>query len=48
VWDAEEEYGDVEEALEGASKPFFMTAALRDVVHKYVLWNVAVMGSWLR
>jgi hypothetical protein len=48
VWDAEEEYGDVEEALEGAGKPFLMTAALRDVAHKYVLQNVAVMEPWLR
>jgi hypothetical protein len=48
VWDAEEEYGDVEEALEGVGKPFFMTAALRDVAHKYVLQNVVVMEPWLR
>jgi hypothetical protein len=48
VWNMEEEYNDVEEALEGAGKPFFMTAALWDVAYKYVLRNVAVMGPWLQ
>jgi hypothetical protein len=47
VWDAEEEYGGVEEALEGVGKPFFMTAALRDIAHKYELRNVPVMEPWL-
>jgi hypothetical protein len=48
VWNADEEYGDVEEALEGAGKPYVMTAALRDIAHEYVLQNVAVMQPWLR
>jgi hypothetical protein len=48
VWDADKEYGDVEEALEGASKPYVMTAALRDIADQYVLQNVAVMQPWLR
>jgi hypothetical protein len=43
VWDAEEEYGDVEEVLEGARKPYLMTTELRDVVHQYVLHNISVM-----
>jgi hypothetical protein len=47
VWDTKEEYSDIEEALEGAGKPFFMTAALRDIAHKYVLRNVPVMEPWL-
>ena len=37
VWDAEEEYGDAEEVLEGAGKLYLMTLELRDVVYKYVL-----------
>jgi hypothetical protein len=48
VWDADEEYGDVEEAVEGAGKPYMMTSALRDIAHKYVLRNVAVMQPCLR
>jgi hypothetical protein len=48
VWDAEEEYGDVEEVLEGAGRPYVLTAALRDIAHKYVLRNVAAMQPWLR
>jgi hypothetical protein len=43
VWDAEEEYGDIEEVLEGAGKPYLMTAELRDVAHQYVLRNIFVM-----
>jgi hypothetical protein len=43
VWDADEEYGDVEEVLEGAGKPYIMNAALRDLAHQYVLTNVALM-----
>jgi hypothetical protein len=43
VWDADEEYGDVKEALEGAGKPYVMIPALRDIAHQYVLRNVAVM-----
>jgi hypothetical protein len=33
VWDAKEEYGDVEEVLEGAGKSYLMTAELRDIAH---------------
>jgi hypothetical protein len=43
VWDADEEYGDVEEVLEGADKPFILSHELRDVAHKYVLKNIAMM-----
>jgi hypothetical protein len=43
-----EEYGDVEEVLEGAGRPYVLTAALRDIAHKYVLRNVAAMQPWLR
>jgi hypothetical protein len=46
VWDADEEYGDAEEAVEGAGKP--LSSALRDTAHNYVLRNVAVMQPWLR
>jgi hypothetical protein len=43
VWDADEEYGDAEEVLEGAGKPFMLSPELYDVAHKYVLKNIAVM-----
>jgi hypothetical protein len=43
VWDAEEEYGDAEEVLEGAEKPYLMTAELHNVAHQYVLHNISVM-----
>jgi hypothetical protein len=46
VWDTEEEYGDIEEALEGAGKQYVMTAAVRDVAHRYVLTNVSVMEEF--
>jgi hypothetical protein len=48
VWDADEEYGEVEEGLEGVGKPYMLSFALRDVAHIYVLRNVAVLQSWLR
>jgi hypothetical protein len=47
VWDAEEEYGDAEEVLEGGGKPYVMSTALRDAAHKYVLRNVSTMQPWL-
>jgi hypothetical protein len=43
VWDAEEEYGDAEEVLEGTGKPYLMTPELRDIAHEYVLRNISVM-----
>ena len=48
VWNTKEEYNDVEEALEGTGKPFFMTVALRDVAQKYVLQDVVMMEPWLQ
>ena len=48
MWDADEEYGDAEEALEGASKPYVLSSALRDIACNYILQNVAVMQPWLR
>lgn len=48
VWDADEEYGDAEEVLEGGAKPYIMTTAVRDAAHKYVLRNMSVMQPWLR
>jgi hypothetical protein len=47
VWDADEEYGDAEEVLEGSGKPYIMTPALRDAAHQYVLTNLSVMQPWL-
>jgi hypothetical protein len=43
VWDPEEEYGDVEEVLEGAGIPYIMTVELRDIAHQYVLHNISAM-----
>jgi hypothetical protein len=37
VWDTNEEYSEVEEALEGTSKPYMLSFALRDIAYKYVL-----------
>jgi hypothetical protein len=47
VWNADEEYGDAEEVLEGGGKPYIMSAALRDAAHKYALTNMSVMQPWL-
>jgi hypothetical protein len=43
VWDAEEEFGDIEEVPEGGGKPYVMSTALRDAAHKYALTNMSVM-----
>jgi hypothetical protein len=43
VWDAEEEYRDVEEVLEGGGKPYMLSAALRDIAHRFVLTNMSAM-----
>jgi hypothetical protein len=43
VWDAEEEYGDTEEVLEGVGKPYMMSHELLDAAHQYVLKNIAAM-----
>jgi hypothetical protein len=47
VWDAEEEYGDAKEVLEGARRPYVMTTSMRDLTHQYVLTNTAIMQPWL-
>jgi hypothetical protein len=47
VWDADEEYGDAEEVLEGAGTPYLMNAALRDAAHKYALTNMSIMQPLL-
>jgi hypothetical protein len=43
VWDADEEYGDAEEVLQGGGKTYIMTPALRDMAHQYVLSNVSCL-----
>ena len=43
VWDEDEEYGDAEEVLQGAGRPYVMSTELRDVAHQYVLSNIEVM-----
>ena len=47
VWDAEEEYGDAEEVLEGAGCAYMMTTSMWDLAHQYVLNNAVVMQPWL-
>jgi hypothetical protein len=47
VWDAEEEYGNAEEVLEGAGRAYVMSTALRDLAHQYALKNMAIMQPWL-
>ena len=34
VWDANEEHSEVDEALEGANKPYMLSFVLHDVAHK--------------
>ncbi len=46
VWDEDEEYGDAEEVLQGAGRPYVMSAELRDIAHQYVLSNVAIMEDF--
>ena len=46
VWDADEEYGDAEEVLEGAGSKYMMSAALRDLAHQYALSNLSLMEPW--
>ncbi len=48
VWDADEEYGDAEEVLEGAGTKYLMTPTLRDVAHQYALTNLSLMAPWHR
>ena len=48
LWDADEEYGDAEEVLEGAGTKYLMTAALRDAAHQYALTNLSLMAPWHR
>ena len=47
VWDANEEYIDVKEVLEGAGTNL-MTPTLRDVAHQYALTNLSLMAPWHR
>ena len=46
VWDENEEYGDAEEVLQGATKQFVMTPALLDLAHQYVLMNASIMEEF--
>ena len=48
VWDADEEYGDAEEVLEGAGALYLMSPALREFAHQYVLKNISLMAPWHR
>jgi hypothetical protein len=43
VWDAEEEYEDVEEVLEGGGKPYMVSATLRDATHRFALTNTSAI-----
>jgi hypothetical protein len=48
VWDADEEYGDAEEVLEGAGTSFIMSPPLREIAHQYVLTNISLLEPWHR
>jgi hypothetical protein len=43
VWDAEEEYGDAEEVVEGAGKPYMLSPELGDLAYQYVLTKISGM-----
>lgn len=47
MWDADEEYGDVEEILEGIGQTYMMDASLRNLAHQYILNNAAIIQPWL-
>ena len=46
MWDEDEEYGDAEEVLQGAQRPYVMSPELRDVAHQYVLSNASAMQDF--
>ena len=46
VWDADEEYGDAKEVLEGAGAKYLMSLALKDLAHQYAVSNLALMEPW--
>ena len=48
VWDADEEYGDAEEVLEGAGSGYVMSPPLRELAHQYVLTNISLLEPWQR
>ena len=48
VWDADEEYGDAEEVLEGAGSNYVMSPPLRELAHQYVLTNISLLEPWHR
>ena len=48
VWDADEEYKNAEEVLEGVGTKYLMTPALRDVAHRYALTDFSLMAPWHR
>jgi hypothetical protein len=48
VWDEDEEYGDAEEVLQGAGKPYVMSPEMRVVAHQYVLSNASAMQDLFR
>lgn len=48
VWDEDEEYGDAEEVLQGAGKPYVMNPEMVTVAHQYVLSNASAMQDLYR
>jgi hypothetical protein len=46
VWDADEEYGDAEDVLQGAGKTYVLSSELRDIAHQYVLANASIMQEF--
>ena len=48
VWDADEEYRDAKEVLEGAEAKYLMSPTLRDLAHHYAFTNISLMAPWHR
>lgn len=48
VWDVDEEEGNDDEVLEGASVKFSMSPTLCDFAHEYVITNISLMSPWLQ
>jgi len=48
VSDADEEEGNDDEVLEGASVKFSMSPTLCDFAHQYVITNISLMSPWLQ
>jgi hypothetical protein len=46
IWNAKKE-GDVGEVLKGVGQKHWMTLALCDLAHQWILTNISLMSPWL-